>query len=139
MQVVIPPTHLAPAISFMYLSTTIFLTIGLPISNAAMQSALIKSLTSRLLELDLTPDALHEVRFPDPLPLFPPLLCGLFLHFCVSDLHRSPVINLWVWSLPLCLFTLTPYPLSLSACPSLSPLHLRTLAIHPTISDKTLG
>ncbi|KAK5659228.1 hypothetical protein OQA88_1319 [Cercophora sp. LCS_1] len=60
-QVVIPPAHLAPAISFMYLSTTVWLTIGLPISNAAMQGALRKGLTARLLGLGLGGAEVQEI------------------------------------------------------------------------------
>lgn len=53
LQVVIDPAHMAPATSFMYLSTTVWITIGLPISNAAMQAALRSGLQTRLLGLGL--------------------------------------------------------------------------------------
>ncbi|KAL2268224.1 hypothetical protein VTJ83DRAFT_3070 [Remersonia thermophila] len=47
------PAHLAPAISFMYLSTTLAVTLGLPIVNAVLQSFLEKSLVRRLVALGL--------------------------------------------------------------------------------------
>ncbi|KAH6623799.1 major facilitator superfamily domain-containing protein [Chaetomium tenue] len=49
--VVADPAHLAPAISFMYLTSTVALTIGLPLSNAVMQAVLRRVLEGRLLGL----------------------------------------------------------------------------------------
>ncbi|KAK3291893.1 major facilitator superfamily domain-containing protein [Chaetomium fimeti] len=49
--VVADPSHLAPAISFMYLISTVALTIGLPLSNAVMQTVLRRVLRGRLLGL----------------------------------------------------------------------------------------
>jgi MFS family permease len=61
LQVVIDPTHMAPAISFMYLSTTIWITIGLPISSAAMQASLRSTLQTRLMNLGLSGKALQTI------------------------------------------------------------------------------
>ncbi|KAK3346162.1 major facilitator superfamily domain-containing protein [Lasiosphaeria hispida] len=63
LQVVIDPAHMAPAISFMYLSTTVFMTIGLPISSAAMQSALRSSLEARLVRLGLDSVEVQQILF----------------------------------------------------------------------------
>ncbi|KAH6847089.1 major facilitator superfamily domain-containing protein [Chaetomium sp. MPI-CAGE-AT-0009] len=49
--VVADPAHLAPAISFMYLTSTVALTIGVPLSNAVMQAVLRRVLRGRLLAL----------------------------------------------------------------------------------------
>jgi hypothetical protein len=70
LQVVMDPAHMAPAISFMYLSTTVWITIGLPISNAAMQASLRSTLQTRLTDLGLSGKALqtvglHPVLFRD--------------------------------------------------------------------------
>ncbi|KAM7211592.1 Major facilitator superfamily domain containing protein [Rhypophila decipiens] len=51
LQVVVDPAHMAPAVSFMYLTTTVWTTIGLPLSNTVMQTALKWSLSDRLLDL----------------------------------------------------------------------------------------
>ncbi|KAK4201707.1 putative multidrug resistance protein [Triangularia verruculosa] len=51
LQAVVDPAHAAPSISFMYLSSTIALTMGLSVSNAVMQAALRRSLFNRLSEL----------------------------------------------------------------------------------------
>ncbi|KAK1753398.1 major facilitator superfamily domain-containing protein [Echria macrotheca] len=53
LQVVIDPAHLAPAVSFMYLSTTVWMTIGLPVSNAVMGVSLRRTLEARLVGLGL--------------------------------------------------------------------------------------
>ncbi|KAK3904695.1 major facilitator superfamily domain-containing protein [Staphylotrichum tortipilum] len=51
--VITDPTHLAPAISFMYLSSTLAVTVGLPLSNAVMQTVLRRTLRERLFGLGL--------------------------------------------------------------------------------------
>ncbi|KAL2179355.1 major facilitator superfamily domain-containing protein [Thermothelomyces heterothallicus CBS 202.75] len=55
------PSHLAPAISFMYLTTTIAITLGVPLSNAVMQSALRRSLWRRLIALRLGGDEIAKI------------------------------------------------------------------------------
>ncbi|AEO60122.1 hypothetical protein MYCTH_2129215 [Thermothelomyces thermophilus ATCC 42464] len=55
------PSHLAPAISFMYLTTTIAITLGVPLSNAVMQSALRRSLWRRLIALGLDGDEIAKI------------------------------------------------------------------------------
>ncbi|KAK3321999.1 major facilitator superfamily domain-containing protein [Apodospora peruviana] len=73
LQVVVDPAHMAPAISFMYLTTTVWLTIGLPVSNSIMQTALRWTLQSRLLALgfgateiqQILSDALSDVDYVD--------------------------------------------------------------------------
>ncbi|KAK3689680.1 major facilitator superfamily domain-containing protein [Podospora appendiculata] len=61
LQVVIDPAHMAPAISFMYLSTTVFITIGLPLSNAIMHAPLRWGLQSRLLALGLSGAEIQKI------------------------------------------------------------------------------
>lgn len=56
------PSHLAPAISFMYLSSTLAVTLGLPLSNAVMQAVLRRTLRGRLLGLGFELGAIAEVR-----------------------------------------------------------------------------
>ncbi|KAG7284035.1 hypothetical protein NEMBOFW57_010394 [Staphylotrichum longicolle] len=51
--VISDPSHLAPAISFMYLSSTLSLTVGLPLSNSVMQTVLRRTLRARLLDLGM--------------------------------------------------------------------------------------
>ncbi|KAK3949854.1 major facilitator superfamily domain-containing protein [Pseudoneurospora amorphoporcata] len=51
LQVVIDPAHMAPAISFMYLMQTVWMTIGLPAAGAIMQTVLRRSLVTRLFKL----------------------------------------------------------------------------------------
>lgn len=48
LQAVVDPAHAAPSISFMYLSSTIALTMGLSVSNAVMKAALRRTLFNRL-------------------------------------------------------------------------------------------
>ncbi|KAK3367517.1 major facilitator superfamily-domain-containing protein [Podospora didyma] len=52
--VVAHPSHMAPAIAFMYLSSTVCFTIGLAVVNAVLQSTLRAYLESRLLVLGLS-------------------------------------------------------------------------------------
>ncbi|KAK4152204.1 major facilitator superfamily domain-containing protein [Chaetomidium leptoderma] len=54
-----PARLLAPAISFMYLSSTVAVTVGLPLSNAVMQTVLRRSLRARLAALGM---GVNEVR-----------------------------------------------------------------------------
>ncbi|KAK0648884.1 major facilitator superfamily domain-containing protein [Cercophora newfieldiana] len=61
LQVVIDPAHMAPAVSFMYLSTTVWITIGLPVSSAAMQASLRSTLQTRLLKLGLSGKDMHMI------------------------------------------------------------------------------
>ncbi len=56
------PSHLAPAISFMYLSSTLAVTLGLPLGNAVMQTVLRRTLRARLLGLGFELGAIAEVR-----------------------------------------------------------------------------
>ncbi|KAK4142884.1 major facilitator superfamily domain-containing protein [Dichotomopilus funicola] len=51
--VIAHPSHLAPAISFMYLTTTVALTIGLPLSDTVMRGVLRRGLRGRLVGLGL--------------------------------------------------------------------------------------
>lgn len=51
LQVVIDPAHMAPAVSFMYLMQTVWMTIGLPAANTIMQTVLRTNLEIRLLKL----------------------------------------------------------------------------------------
>ncbi|KAK3496466.1 major facilitator superfamily domain-containing protein [Neurospora crassa] len=51
LQVVIDPAHMAPAVSFMYLMQTVWMTIGLPAANTFMQTVLRRNLEIRLLRL----------------------------------------------------------------------------------------
>ncbi|EAA30567.2 MFS general substrate transporter [Neurospora crassa] len=51
LQVVIDPAHMAPAVSFMYLMQTVWMTIGLPAANTIMQTVLRRNLEIRLLKL----------------------------------------------------------------------------------------
>ena len=55
------PSHLAPAISFMYLSSTLAVTLGLPLGNAVMQTVLRRTLRARLLGLGFELGAIAEV------------------------------------------------------------------------------
>ncbi|KAL2137841.1 hypothetical protein VTI28DRAFT_8005 [Corynascus sepedonium] len=55
------PSHLAPAISFMYLTTTVAITLGVPLSNAVLQGALRRSLTKRLLGLGFAGDEIAKI------------------------------------------------------------------------------
>ncbi|KAK0716684.1 major facilitator superfamily domain-containing protein [Apiosordaria backusii] len=48
LQAVVDPAHAAPSISFMYLSSTVALTMGLSVSNAVMKAALRRTLFNRL-------------------------------------------------------------------------------------------
>jgi hypothetical protein len=59
--VIASPAHLAPAISFMYLSTTIAVTLGLALSNAVLQTFLRRSLWGRLVALGLGGDEIQPV------------------------------------------------------------------------------
>ncbi|AEO67840.1 uncharacterized protein THITE_2116958, partial [Thermothielavioides terrestris NRRL 8126] len=61
LQAVVDPAHTAPAISFMYLTTTIAVTLGLPVANAVMQAALRRSLGARLPALGLAPDEVRRI------------------------------------------------------------------------------
>lgn len=61
LQAVIDPAHAAPATAFMYLSTTVWMTIGLPVSNAAMQMSLRAGLERRLLGLGLEGAEIQQV------------------------------------------------------------------------------
>lgn len=56
LQAVVDAAHMAPAISFMYLSSAIAATIGMPVSYAVMQAGLRRSLNGRLPALGLGPD-----------------------------------------------------------------------------------
>ncbi|EGS19311.1 uncharacterized protein CTHT_0047650 [Thermochaetoides thermophila DSM 1495] len=53
LQAVVDQSHMAPAISFMYLSSTLGVTAGLPVINAVLQTALRRSLGWRLPALGL--------------------------------------------------------------------------------------
>ncbi|KAL2163608.1 hypothetical protein VTH06DRAFT_5666 [Thermothelomyces fergusii] len=55
------PSHLAPAISFMYLTTTVAITLGVPLSNAVMQGALRRSLWRKLLALGVAGTEIAEI------------------------------------------------------------------------------
>ncbi|KAK4246514.1 major facilitator superfamily domain-containing protein [Corynascus novoguineensis] len=55
------PSHLAPAISFMYLTTTVAITLGVPLSNAVLQAALRRSLAGRLLGLGFAGDEIAKI------------------------------------------------------------------------------
>ncbi|KAK4241185.1 major facilitator superfamily domain-containing protein [Achaetomium macrosporum] len=59
--VIAEPSHLAPAISFMYLTSTIGLTIGVPIANAVTQTVLRQSLGRRLPMLGLKGDEVRKI------------------------------------------------------------------------------
>jgi hypothetical protein len=61
LQAVVDPAHMAPAISFMYLSVTMSVTIGMPLANAVMQTVLRARLDSRLPALGLTSDEVRKV------------------------------------------------------------------------------
>lgn len=61
-QVVVDPAHMAPAVSFLYLTSTVWTTIGLPLSNTVMQTALKWSLNDRLSSLGLAPWEAQKVR-----------------------------------------------------------------------------
>ncbi|KAK0610573.1 major facilitator superfamily domain-containing protein [Bombardia bombarda] len=61
LQVVVDPAHIAPAISFMYLSTGVWYTMGLAVSNAIMQTNLRWGLARRLLELGLSTEEIQKV------------------------------------------------------------------------------
>ncbi|KAL2264168.1 hypothetical protein VTK26DRAFT_1286 [Humicola hyalothermophila] len=52
---------LAPAISFMYLSSTVAITIGLPLANAVMQTGLRAGLSGRLVRLGLGADEVSKI------------------------------------------------------------------------------
>lgn len=52
---------MAPAISFMYLSSTVAVTIGLPLGNAVMQTGLRGSLTGRLRGMGLIGEEVSKV------------------------------------------------------------------------------
>ncbi|KAK3391496.1 major facilitator superfamily domain-containing protein [Sordaria brevicollis] len=73
LQMVIDPAHMAPAVSFMYLMQTVWMTIGLPAANAIMQTVLRRKLGVRLLELGydsaevakIISDAVSDVDFID--------------------------------------------------------------------------
>ena len=54
---------MAPAISFMYLSTTLGVTAGLPVINAVLQTALRSSLGWRLPALGLEGEEVRKVSF----------------------------------------------------------------------------
>ncbi|KAL1835490.1 hypothetical protein VTJ49DRAFT_6627 [Mycothermus thermophilus] len=59
--VIADPAHLAPAISFMYLSSTLAVTLGLPIVNAVLQASLESSLARRLVALGLGSGEVAEI------------------------------------------------------------------------------
>ncbi|KAK4038051.1 major facilitator superfamily domain-containing protein [Parachaetomium inaequale] len=59
--VIADPSHLAPAISFMYLTSTVALTIGVPLSNAVMQSVLRRSLAGRLFALGVGGEEVKKI------------------------------------------------------------------------------
>jgi hypothetical protein len=59
--VIAEPSHLAPAISFMYLTSTIGLTIGVPLANAVTQTVLRRRLGKRLLVLGLKSEEVRKV------------------------------------------------------------------------------
>ncbi|KAK0750096.1 major facilitator superfamily domain-containing protein [Schizothecium vesticola] len=59
--VIADPAHMSPAVSFMYLSGTVSITIGLALSNAAMQSTLHRTLLARLIALGLDPAAVQKI------------------------------------------------------------------------------
>jgi predicted MFS family arabinose efflux permease len=61
LQAVVDAAHMAPAISFMYLSSAIAVTIGMPVSNAVMQTALRWSLNTRLPALGLGSEEIRKV------------------------------------------------------------------------------
>jgi len=61
LQAVIDPAHAAPATAFMYLSTTVCMTIGLPFSNAIMQASLRAGLERRLLGLGFDGVVIQQV------------------------------------------------------------------------------
>lgn len=52
---------MAPAVSFMYLSSTVALTVGVPISNAVTQAVVRRSLGRRLPALGLGAAEVREV------------------------------------------------------------------------------
>ena len=62
LQAVVGPSHTAPAISFMYLTSTIAVTVGLPAANAVMLTVLRRSLGARLPALGLARDEVRKVR-----------------------------------------------------------------------------
>lgn len=74
--VIAHPSHLAPAISFMYLTTTVALTIGLPLSDAVMRGVLRRVLEGRLIGLGL---GVGEVRKVGLLSLY---FSFVFLFLC---------------------------------------------------------
>lgn len=77
------PSHLAPAISFMYLTSTVALTIGLPLSNAVMQAVLRRALKGRLLGLGVGAGEVVKVPMLSSLGVscFPlPFLDGVLCH-----------------------------------------------------------
>ncbi|KAJ4291444.1 hypothetical protein N0V88_006038 [Collariella sp. IMI 366227] len=59
------PSHLAPAITFMYLCMTLSVTVGLPTANAVMQSALKITLGRRLEGLGIIESTISDVNFID--------------------------------------------------------------------------
>ncbi|KAM7184561.1 Major facilitator superfamily domain containing protein [Naviculisporaceae sp. PSN 640] len=61
LQVVVDPAHMAPAVSFMYLTTTVWTTIGLPLSNTIMQTALRWTLRERLLDIGLETAEIQKI------------------------------------------------------------------------------
>lgn len=75
--VISDPSHLAPAISFMYLSSTLSLTVGLPLSNSVMQTVLRRTLRARLLDLGMGVGEISKVRA---------LSLSLFSGHCVDPL-----------------------------------------------------
>lgn len=73
LQAVIDPAHMAPAVSFMYLMQTVWMTIGLPAANAIMQTVLRRNLGVRLRKLgydgvevaEIIANAISDIDFID--------------------------------------------------------------------------
>ncbi|KAL1902808.1 hypothetical protein Sste5346_000719 [Sporothrix stenoceras] len=61
LQAVVQPSHMAPAISILYLSSTCAMILGLACASSIMGVALKPALSSKLLELDLDPALTAEI------------------------------------------------------------------------------
>ncbi|KAK3361991.1 major facilitator superfamily domain-containing protein [Lasiosphaeria ovina] len=61
LQAVVDPAHMAPAVAFMYLSSTVWFMVGLAATNAVLQTALRRSLLRRLLAIGLDHAAIQKI------------------------------------------------------------------------------
>ncbi|KAK0713926.1 major facilitator superfamily domain-containing protein [Lasiosphaeria miniovina] len=61
LQAVVDPAHMAPAVAFMYLSSTVWFMVGLAATNAVLQTTLRRSLLRRLLAIGLDHAAIQKI------------------------------------------------------------------------------